>query len=756
MRKVALSVIFKGDETGEQIDRMLRSVAPYVDGIFATATWEKSGEAWKVFEAYGAKLSFFPWEKDFAKARNFAKEQIPADFEYMIWLDTDDELKGGDKIKKYVVEGLDAYFCDYNYQIDEKTGAVLIRHPRERLVRKDAYEWVGKLHETLIPQVKVKTLFVNDMAVNHHPTNEQIDANIKRNIEILEKTYTEEGENKDPRTEYYLGRCYFDANEYEKAEKLFYDYLKHSGWDEERAMAWNYLAEMYLRSEKLDDAVDAYMEAIKERPEFPTWYIGLGVTYGKKEDWERSIFFTQMGLTMNQPKTAMVTTPRDDKVRALETIYFACLKTGKIDESVVAAEKLAMFFPDDELLNERLSAVKELKTTKELGEAFLFLIESYEDKERAAALINCAPERLVGTKMLEGIMQQYNPPKVWPDRSIAYFVGKGFERWDETNLSQGIGGSETAVIHLAEEWAKKGYQVTVFGDPKGGEHTTNGVTWTHWWKWNMHDTFDTLIIWRNESVLNSPCKATQVFLDLHDVPSATEYTKERLDKVTKIFVKSPYHRSLLPDVPDEKFVIAPNGVDVNMVPSSLKKEGNKVVWSSSYDRGLEQALSIGWPIIKAAVPDAEFHIFYGWNLFDTVHRNNPERMAWKAKIEKLMEQPGVVHHGRVSQQHLIDEKSVALVHFYPCIFEEIDCIGVRESAAVGCIPVTTDYAALKGRKYCVTIPGNPLKKETQESVAKSVVYVLKEGTKTQADEFSALACEESWPNISKLWLEQIA
>lgn len=756
MRKVALSVIFKGDETGKQIDRMLRSVSPYVDGIFATATWEKDGEASKVFEAYGAKVSFFPWEKDFAKARNFAKEQIPDDFEYMLWLDTDDELKGGERLKKYVINGLDAYFFEYNYQIDEKTGEVLIKHPRERLVRKDAYKWVGKLHETLIPQVKVKTTFVNDIVVNHYPTKEQIDENIKRNIEILEKTYDEEGEHKDPRTEYYLARCYFDSGEYVKAEKLLYDYLEHSGWDEERAMAWNYLAEMYLRSEKLDDAVDAYMEAIKERPEFPTWYIALGVVYGKKEDWDRAIFFTKMGLTMDQPKTAMVTTPRDDKVRALETIYFACLKTGRIDESVVAAEKLAMFFPGDDLLNERLSAVKELKTTKELGEAFLYLIESYTDKERVAALINCAPERLIGTKLLEGLMQAYNPPKVWPDRSIAYFVGKGFERWDETSLDKGIGGSETAVIHLAEEWAKKGYQVTVFGDPKSGEHTTNGVTWTHWWKWNMHDTFDTLVIWRNESVLNSPCKAKRVFLDLHDVPSATEYTTERLEKVDKIFVKSPYHRSLLPNVPDEKFVIIPNGIDLGLLPEKIEKEGNKVVWSSSYDRGLEQALSIGWPIIKTAIPDAEFHIFYGWNLFDTVHRNNPERMAWKAKMEKLMEQPGVFHHGRVSQKELIEFKAKSRVHYYPCTFEEIDCIGVRESAAVECVPYTTNYAALKDRSYCHTVSGNPLKRETQEQVAKEAAeYLNGDGVFASNEIMKESAQKESWPNIANLWEKEI-
>jgi len=754
MSKIALSIIYKGTETGAQINRLLQSVAQHVDAVYATATWEKEGEATKVFASYGAKISFFKWNKDFSAARNYAKSQIPDEYEYMIWLDTDDVLKDGNVLKQLISTGEDAYFATYNYQIDEKTGQILISHPRERVIRKNSYHWVGKLHETLIPQKQVTTVFTNLLAVNHYPTEAEIDNNIHRNIEILEKTYADEGTKHDPRTEYYLARCYYDSRDHAKAERLLYAYLEHSGWDEERAMAWSYLGDIYIQNDKFDDAIEAYMQAIKERPEFPTWYVNLGVAYGKKEDWERAIFFTQMGLSMNAPKTAMVMTPRDDKMKALEVIYFATLKTGKMEECLMAAEKLCQFFPDDTLLAERLEAVTQLMENKTLGEAFLHVIDSYDDIERVAALVLNAPDKLQGTKLLEKLIQEYTPAKVWGEKTIAYFCGKGFERWDESNLEAGIGGSETAVIHLARQWTKLGYKVTIFGYPKGEHTDKDGIDWKHWWQWNMMDTFDTLIIWRNETLLNTPCKAKRVFLDLHDVPQAAEYTPERLKKVTKIFVKSPYHRSLLPDVPDEKFEIIPNGIDLTMLPKKLEKVPGRVVWSSSYDRGLEPALSIGWPIIKKAVPHAEFHIFYGWNLFEAIHRNNPERMAWKAKMEELMTQPGVVHHGRVSQQELINFKATAPVHFYPCIFEEIDCIGVRESAAVECIPVTTNYAALKDRTYCWTVPGNPLKIETQKNVADKVVLLLT--TAFEGSEgFSVLAREESWKNIADRWAEHL-
>lgn len=181
----------------------------------------------------------------------------------------------------------------------------------------------------------------------------------------------------------------------------------------------------------------------------------------------------------------------------------------------------------------------------------------------------------------------------------------------------------------------------------------------------------------------------------------------------------------------------------------------EIIYSHSYDRGLQSVLEIGWPIIKKYFPSARLHVAYGWVLFDKVHKNNPERIAWKTKIEKLMAQDGIVHHGRISQKELLNLKKTCAVNFYPTHFEEIDCVGVRESAAVGCIPFTTDYAALKGRAYCVTTPGNPLKRETQEAVANNVVKYLNGELDIDVEKFKRLARKESWPNISELWLKEI-
>jgi len=80
-----------------------------------------------------------------------------------------------------------------------------------------------------------------------------------------------------------------------------------------------------------------------------------------------------------------------------------------------------------------------------------------------------------------------------------------------------------------------------------------------------------------------------------------------------------------------------------------------------------------WPDVKKAVPDAELHIFYGWDLFVRFYQNNPASMAWKNKIDKLMEQEGITHHGRVPQAEMRGWIEKCGVWAYPTHFGEISC-----------------------------------------------------------------------------------
>lgn len=117
---------------------------------------------------------------------------------------------------------------------------------------------------------------------------------------------------------------------------------------------------------------------------------------------------------------------------------------------------------------------------------------------------------------------------------------------------------------------------------------------------------------------------------------------------------------------------------------------HKLFWGSSYDRGLDILLFM-WSQIKEAVPDAELHICYGWDMFDKVARNNPERMKWKAGVEELMKQDGIVHHGRLSKDGLAQVRKSCGVWAYPTYFTEINCITALECQRDGVVPVVCDF-----------------------------------------------------------------
>lgn len=124
------------------------------------------------------------------------------------------------------------------------------------------------------------------------------------------------------------------------------------------------------------------------------------------------------------------------------------------------------------------------------------------------------------------------------------------------------------------------------------------------------------------------------------------------------------------------------------------KRQNKIFWGSSYDRGLDTVLFL-WPDIVKKHPEAELHICYGWDLFIKANGNNPERMAWMEEIKQLMDQPGIIHHGRIGKKELKEVRKQCGIWLYPTWFFEINCITALEAQNDGLVPVVANYGALK-------------------------------------------------------------
>jgi 2-polyprenyl-3-methyl-5-hydroxy-6-metoxy-1,4-benzoquinol methylase len=182
----------------------------------------------------------------------------------------------------------------------------------------------------------------------------------------------------------------------------------------------------------------------------------------------------------------------------------------------------------------------------------------------------------------------------------------------------------------------------------------------------------------------------------------------------------------------------------------------RIVYGSSYDRGLEHLLKM-WPDVKKEVPDAELHVFYGWNLYDVMAKGNPQMQEWKEKMNKLMEQPGITHLGRISHEAVQKEFESAGIWAYPTHFGEISCITAMKAQAYGAIPVVINYAALQETvQFGWKIDGDIYDEEAQEEFKLHLIGTLKEGDaplqEKKRTEMTSWAREKfAWSNVAKQW-----
>lgn len=176
-------------------------------------------------------------------------------------------------------------------------------------------------------------------------------------------------------------------------------------------------------------------------------------------------------------------------------------------------------------------------------------------------------------------------------------------------------------------------------------------------------------------------------------------------------------------------------------------------WGSSYDRGLIHLLNM-WPKIIEKFPEAELHIAYGWELFDKGYRDNPERMSWKERMNKLMQQPGITHHGRIGKKELKEVRQKCGIWAYPTHFTEINCITALEAQADGLVPVTMALGALKetvGSGYLVQ--GDIYDDDIHEDYLNRVLGLMEspEIVKEESEKAVKFAQNYSWEVVAKEW-----
>jgi hypothetical protein len=288
---------------------------------------------------------------------------------------------------------------------------------------------------------------------------------------------------------------------------------------------------------------------------------------------------------------------------------------------------------------------------------------------------------------------------------IVYYTGCFNKPWSP--LDKSLGGSEQAIVHLSESWAKKGLKVAVYTDLLSKNDLTNNlVDYKNWKTLPFNHNFKTIILWRSNGFISGApfnIKAKKILWDLHDNFANQEqlitcYNKYSF-KINKILLKSNYHLKEFNNyfkvsLKEDKYVIIPNGILIDKFSHNLDRvERNpyRFCYVSYYTRGLMHIIKNIWYIIKQIEPRAELHLYYGMEMFDDENLKNQLRI--------LTAFPGVIDHGRQPIEIIVREKYMSSFQLYITnTNSEIDCISIRESLVAGCIPLISNFGVFAERE----------------------------------------------------------
>lgn len=689
---------------------------------------------------------------NFAAARNESLKAATGD--YVLWLDADDEPKGMDNIKKFIDKDSESEVFDavYDYYRDGE-GNSSADHVRERVVRNNGkWEWLGGslglIHETLLPIEPYNPLrrdFPEEIFHVKHLSDHVDTSSMRNHMALLYEYIKTEAE--DPRTIYYLGVEYFNRGMYDYCIKVMQEYVKVGGWDEERYHAYMKIGEAYHMLDDPKSGRNAYLAAINELPNRPDAYLGLGESYHADEKWAKAIEFILTGMSKKMPEGKYLIDRVRYTFRPAIFVALAYLQIGKPKDAYEWFMRAAKMNPKHPWVKEYAGIFQEAKDLNDYVQSFVKLgqISQRLYPKTLSKLAEVVPDELKDQDLLMDFTWRYRKPQIWSDKSVVIFCSSAYEDWGPESLQTGCGGSEEAVIQVSKRLVKLGWEVTVYNNC-AQEKTVDGVKWVRFERFNPRDIFNVLVSWRN-NIFVDPKVARKKYLDMHDVPNPKNYDPADLKDV-KILVKSEFHRTTLPDIDDDRFVIIPNGIDLNQFKDLPEKTKNNFVWTSSYDRGLQYLLEM-WPDILKEVPDATLDAYYGFQIFDM--RLGKQGKELKEKMLQLFNQPGVTEHGRVGTEVVAEAYRKADIWAFPTDFLEIDCITATKAMASKCVPITTDCAVMKERNQGIMIEGSIWDQEVKDEFKKQLIALMKdEGKKAEIRE--KLDVEKyDWDNIAKLW-----
>lgn len=714
---IALCLIVKNE--ADNLPKLFKSIEGCFDEIHITDTGSEDKTV-EVAKSLGATVHHFDWVDDFSAARNYSFSHANTDF--IMWLDGDDVLSDAKAFKLWrdtTMNIADYWLATYNYALNPD-GTPNCAFARERVVRRSKdFKWKYFVHEGLLPPIKSvhKSNFVKTWTVDHKRTAEDLTLDRARNLHLFELHKSK----LDSRMKFYYGKELFENNHPVEATS----WLTLAASDpklenHDRVLAIQYACFSYTSCNQFQKAIGMATTGLGLEPQRAEFHVIVADSFMKLGRIADAVPFYQSAKYCQNINSGLFTTPvytnpmaytsypRTQLIRAYYTL-------GRIDLSKKEADECLKLYPNEEV-NTLIKELDRVESALPSKTSQLFVTDD---------IVFTCPE---------GTPYEFDP---------------------EVYETKGIGGSETALVVMAELLAKKtGRPVKVFSKRnERPEKGYNGVEYLSSQKLNQFfSTFKPWahIAWRhNFKVTDAP-----TFVWSHDLFATG---MEAMDRYKKVLCLSNFHKNYVQTlfgIPEDKILVTRNGLDTGkIVPrGTFDKIHGRVVYSSSPDRGLERTIRVMDKVVQE-IPDAELHVYYG---FDNMRKMNMHDEV--AKYERMIaNRPWVKFRGNMQQKDLHEELAKAQVWLYPTNFEETFCITALEMLANKVYPIVRDYGALTDTLSEACIRGQALLIDNlAESDSDLDVFARATISAIKEDHWKRIDFDlekHSWSSVAEEWLE---
>ena len=708
----------------------------------------------KMYDKFGGEKQFDSGcILDFAAARQIAMDHAIHDV--IFWVDSDDvlveETRGAlrNVVEEHMSKDIDAIFLSYLYSFDKSDGRPTTILKRERIVDRTKYQWRGKCHETLIPLDGTVSRGVGwfenlrSAIVHKHGRSDHQLSDI-RNYCIIRTEIEADlvaGRAPDVRSIFYMANALRGLLMYPECITMYNKALDLSGSRDDRFSAAYYICITYLSPDlqRPIEALDYAFRCVQLKPEDPRAYFAVARCYhilGKHAD---SMRFFDFGRSIPEPKDTLHSYD-PEHIHTLP--YFIAISAAKElndeDRTKELTSAINKHRPDHPDVKAITCGVQNWLAGCALFRSVQAVTINMRPEgtdgpikaaRRVVELLPEVPENLekVGIGKLEPVDPRLTVKCSYTDESgavvsetkaasldddVAIWCGHSLEAWGPE--SDGIGGSEKAVIQMAPRLQARGLNVTVYCNVPPAQRglRADGVVWRHWSELNQERPRGAVIFWRGVSALESPWPIRKRIYWGHDCQRAEHWTDACIAAADDIWFLTKFHAKTLGGETlartESKIWYTRNGIDSDLfaAPGTIPRKDTRVVYCSSPDRGVMTAIKTFQAAFKD-IKDAELHIAYGFNRnfqalaakleygrVSDMDRDISFYDYQKLVMAEVDKDPRIAYHGRMTGADLANLMKGSKVWLYPTRFNEISCMSAMEAQAAGCAIVASDTGAL--------------------------------------------------------------